>query len=179
MYLFKRSSTLWYHWILWGAFLWHQPGTRRTCKGTAIPRHILSGDCSSFLTSVDSSWAALSSVVESNGCVLSCYQVAINFWSHGKEFRLRLKRDAETFSPGFIAENSVGADSVDTAHLFFGHLHGMFQWNICHHEISILAYNSWNWVFFSSQGCLGPMFMAHYMMGSLRVTLSCQKEPIM
>ncbi|CAG0883895.1 unnamed protein product [Darwinula stevensoni] len=57
---------------------------------------------------------------------LSTYsQVAINFWSHGKEFRLRLKRDVETFSPGFILENSVGSDSVDTAHLFFGHLHGV------------------------------------------------------
>lgn len=51
--------------------------------------------------------------------------VSVAFHSHGKKFRLRLRRDTTTFSPGVQIVSHEGRPlDVDTSHLYEGHLQG-------------------------------------------------------
>lgn len=50
--------------------------------------------------------------------------VHVRFQAHGREFRLRLRRDVTTFSDQLEVIGTQGPLQVDTAHLFHGHLVG-------------------------------------------------------
>lgn len=51
--------------------------------------------------------------------------VHLQFRSHGKPFRLKLKRDTSTFSPDVQIVSHQGHPlDVDTSHLYEGHLQG-------------------------------------------------------
>lgn len=54
--------------------------------------------------------------------------VQLHFRSHGKPFRLKLKRDTSTFSPSVQIVSHQGRPlDVDTSHLYEGHLQGESQ----------------------------------------------------
>ncbi|XP_033215236.1 disintegrin and metalloproteinase domain-containing protein 10 isoform X2 [Belonocnema kinseyi] len=51
--------------------------------------------------------------------------VTVKFRSHGREFRLRLKRDLSTFSDNLVIEGPSGKEEdLDTSHIYQGHLVG-------------------------------------------------------
>lgn len=59
--------------------------------------------------------------------------VHVSFEAHGHHFRLRLRRDLETFSNSIEVLDSSGnrihPDEVDTSHIYRGHIIGKLYFN--------------------------------------------------
>lgn len=53
--------------------------------------------------------------------------VHLSFQAHGKNFRLRLKRDLSVFSNELQVNDDSGPLEVDTSHVYEGHLVGKFN----------------------------------------------------